>query len=312
MLVALLRFHAPGDSDGPGARPPLRVADVVGPAAGFLGAECLSDAKAPQLIYLATRWTDLRAFQRWHTGKTRRQPQSVASAPIPDQPILDRGFRLVLFVDRLAHPRGIVDPDTLALYLPELVGRFVAESQSVHFIAVADSGAVLACNSAVTLTLALPASKILGQQLSRFVADPPALRRWSTRGTLADERLRLDLLDTRGASTALDCRAVARSDGLVILGEPVRDEDRHLQSEFLGLENRLAIMARENVRKGKALRRIHTRLRATLEGMKSARALWEATAMFEATLRDLERSIRRLERTDETAVGGRADKQPGG
>jgi PAS domain-containing protein len=292
MVFAVVRFRLPGSVPWPSDSP---ATELAGSAPGLIAAELLSDTRSPDLVYLATHWTDLRAFQRWAVALARRE-----GAAGPARPVLDRDYRLVFFVDHRTHPKGIVEPAALPVERPELVARFLSESRSAHVLALSRTGVILACNDAVGAALGLPLSKLLGQKIWRFLAEVEAgVLRAALEAEPApvEPRFRLALVDARGAPLALDCIGTLRADGLVLIGEPVREDELRLQAQFSELNARVAALARENIRKSKALKRALTKLRATLEEMQGARAVWEATASLESSLRDLERSFTRLERT---------------
>jgi PAS domain-containing protein len=295
MVLAILRFRG---APAGGARPPATpgLAELVGAPPGLVEAEVLTDGKALDAWYLATRWVDLAAFDRWYGAGGRRRGNAGPGRLEPDH-----SFRLILFLDRSAHPRGSLGAETLAIHRPDLVGRFLAASGSLHFLALSRAGAILACNPAVLSTLGLPAEGVVGRKLSGFLTEPDARRlgEWLDGGPApAGGSLRLALLDRSGTPLVLACETDLRPDGLVLLGEPLREEESRLRARLDELGARVGLLDRENGRKAKAFRRLHAKLRSALEEMKEARALWEATAMFESTLRDLERSIARLERTD--------------
>jgi heme-degrading monooxygenase HmoA len=292
MLFAVVRFRLPGAAPWRSESP---ATELAGAAPGLIAAELLSDTRSPDLIYLASHWTDLRAFQRW-VGATARRDAGASNG----HPALDRDYRLVFFVDHRTHPMGTVEPGTLPVERPELVARFLSESVSAHVLALSRTGVILACNEVVQSALGLPLSRLLGEKIWRFLPKLDADRLHASLeadpGTF-EPRFRLSLLDVRGAPLALGCIGTLRADGLVLIGEPEREDERRLQAQIFELNERLSVLARENARKSKALKRTLAKLRATLEEMQGARAVWEATASLEASLRDLERSFTRLERT---------------
>jgi PAS domain-containing protein len=294
MIFAVVRFQLP--EDGP-RRVDSSAAELAGGASGLVSAELMTDTRTPDFVYLGTHWTDLRAFQRWMAQAARRD---AAGANGNGRPVLDRDYRQVLFVDHQAHPKGVVEPAALPVERPELVARFLTESRTAHVLVLSRTGAILACNEAVRAALGLPAGKLLGQRIWRYISeiDAGVLRASLEAGPATfDERFRLSLLDVRGAPLTLECLGAMRADGLVIVGEPLREDEVRLQEQLFELNARLTVLARENIRKSKALKRALLKLRSTLEEMQEARAVWEATASLESALRDLERSFTRLERT---------------
>ncbi|HET7598847.1 MAG TPA: antibiotic biosynthesis monooxygenase, partial [Gemmatimonadales bacterium] len=297
MVLALIRFRI--------APPPARAAgpssdDLLGAPPGLLSSEVLSDAKAPELVYLATRWTDLRAFRRWHASATRRRAGGGGAGAL-----LDRGFRVVLFLDRRAHPEGTLAASTLPLESPDLASRFLAASATVHFLALGPSGAVRACNDAVRAALGARPGRLHGQRIWRFLGarDAETVRRWLNGGSgAAPERAPLTLLGPAGRATPLEVHAARRGDALVLLGEPVRADEVPLRGEIAELAASLALARREGARRARAMQRALAKLRGTLHAMQRAHAVWEATAALEAALRELERSFARLERGAPAAV----------
>ena len=77
----------------------------------------------------------------------------------------------------------------------------------------------------------------------------------------------LNFVDRDQSVQTLECHVEVRREDFVLIGEPVRDHDRALAKELLELNNRWALLVRENEKNLKALRQANEDLEKALSDL---------------------------------------------
>lgn len=218
---------------------------MVDDAPGFLGMEVLIDHEDAAIFQLLTRWTDKESFERWHSGPLHH----LAHHGIPKGLKLDASHTMVrtfeLLPDEEKRP-PIADLD-----------RLIARSSSLHWLRASRDGRIAAANPAFTLLLQESPGALAGQSLwDRLTqADAESIQAiLKSEIPYSGETLLLNFVDRSQSVHTLRCHLEIRSDGLVLVGEPVGEDERALQQELLEMNNRWALLVRESERNARVLR----------------------------------------------------------
>lgn len=144
------------------------------------------------------------------------------------------------------------------------VGRFLADSRTVHCLTARTEGTVRWCNARMAVALGLPATEVAGQSLWELMTQPDAaaLRERLARADRdVHERFLVNFVNRVDAPFTLSCCCTIRPEGLLLLGESADEGD--FREEWLQLNNEMAVLARENARQGKELERALRELEGT-------------------------------------------------
>jgi heme-degrading monooxygenase HmoA len=235
---------------------------LVDNAPGFLGMEVLAGHQDGSVFKLLTRWTDEASFQSWHSGPRHQ----LAHRGMPKGLKLDASHTAVRTFDVLAEeslPAPDPPEDVCIADLPRLLAR----SGSLHWLRARFDGRIVAANPAFDLLLREAGGALAGQSLWDRMTEADAA---STQAILQSENpdsggsILLNFIDRHQAAHTLECYIEAHHGSFVLVGEPVRGEDRALESELLELNNRWAVLARENAKNVKALRQAKEELEKSL------------------------------------------------
>jgi signal transduction histidine kinase len=145
----------------------------------------------------------------------------------------------------------------LAMSLPQ-VSSFLASCTLLCIAALDQEGRILFVNQSLAKCLRLQASEISGKNITDFLTCPDGeliLRRLSGEDTSSDEEILLNLVDNAQIPHTLRFRFISSDNGLLLFGEPPLSGNQALQEELMQLNNQLAVLSRENVRKGRELSR---------------------------------------------------------
>lgn len=134
--------------------------------------------------------------------------------------------------------------------------RFLARSRSLHWLRATFDGRIVAANPAFELLLEEPAGTLAGQSLWDRMTQADAA---STQAILKSEDpdsegpVLLNFVDRGNTVHTLECQVEVHSESFVLVGEPVLEHDRALAKGLLELNNRWALLVRENEKNVKAL-----------------------------------------------------------
>jgi hypothetical protein len=145
--------------------------------------------------------------------------------------------------------------DALIADLP----RFLARSGSIHWLRASFDGRIVAANPAFDKLLQEPTGALSGQSLwDRLTQEDAA----STQAILMKSQdpdsegpVLLNFVDRDHSVYALECHVEVHGEDFVLIGEPVREDGEALQKALLELNNRWAVLVRENEKNVKALRK---------------------------------------------------------
>ncbi len=158
--------------------------------------------------------------------------------------------------------------ETLAL----INGQFISvlNQADIFGLAILDgSGTILQVNRPMARFLDLEISGSVGRHIYDFLiaTDAQLLLRFLTGKTpLPKEEFFLNAATDKQSPRSLRCRLFIAGDLFFLTGEPALDSDHKLHEELLQLNNQLAVITRENIRKGRELSR-------TLEELKRTQAM---------------------------------------
>lgn len=279
MIIAMSRFKVANGMEKAVSDAFLNRPRLVDSARGFLGVETFTDVQDCRVFYLVTRWTDEDAFRRWHSSDDHRASHN----GIPKGLKLDAAFTEVTLLDRLDDGPGAIALDELATDRAPLLARFLARSHSTSLVAATCDGVIRTINSALARLLGISSDAALGASIWDFVTSGSretieALVRSTDRAS--HERLLVNLTASTG-EISLECEIDAGPDGFVLIGEAPHRAGVRYEEEMAELNNELAVLTRENIRKGRALERALAELKAaqaTLVHQEKMASLGQMTA----------------------------------
>jgi signal transduction histidine kinase len=145
-----------------------------------------------------------------------------------------------------------------------LLAKFLRDSTTVHLIAAGPDGTILTSNAAFASGVGRAPGEVAGSLLWDYLvaADADAVRRAIARdeGAVASTTV-LNFVGRNAGPYSMLCRIDVQPDGIVIVGEPPTKKAEKLQEELLELNNELATMSRENVRRKRELEKAMVKLK---------------------------------------------------
>ena len=238
---------------------------LVDTASGFLGMEVFTDTADASLFYLITRWTDVESFESWHSSPAHNQ----SHAGIPKGLKLDAAFTLVRTLDRIAAPAGCFDPDGVRDFA-SVISEFLTGSSNVYWVRAGHDGVILASTHAVASIVRGTAGSLDGVSIWPLLTEPDrATLRCAIESGTRDPatRYRLNFVGLDQMPFTLECHLDVYPDGFTLIGEPLQQHQQALERELMALNNRLAVLLRENDRKAKALSKANTSLEKALKDL---------------------------------------------
>jgi signal transduction histidine kinase/heme-degrading monooxygenase HmoA len=244
MVVVVSRFRVANAMEGDVVRAFRDRPRAVEGTPGFLWLEVFVDHIDPAVFYLVTRWSDLPAFERWHTSPAHRDSHAL----IPKGLKLDPSFTQVTRLHRIDGTLG--PPVTEALAdVALLAGTVVAHSTELFFVVLGPGAVVRTCNAAANRLLE-PEDSLEGRPLTDYMPEPDAVR---LRALLArpgryDTPMILNLGPVNRAVVTLECWADIQGDGATLLGHPAFRREQQLQDELMTINQDLAALSRDRAR----------------------------------------------------------------
>lgn len=141
----------------------------------------------------------------------------------------------------------------LSAAMPLLTSYFES-SAVIHLVKLSSNGLILVVNNRMAQSLKVGSQEIIGKSFAGFLTSPDAeslARCLADKEALPDEELLLNLVDSEQMPQTLLCRLLPAENGLLLLGEPSLGDNQALQEELMQLNNQLAVLSRENIRKGR-------------------------------------------------------------
>jgi heme-degrading monooxygenase HmoA len=268
MILAVSRFRVANGREAQVCEAFLNRPGLVDSTPGFLGLEIFNDAKDATVFYLVTRWTDSDTFQVWHKSPDHRLSHKL----IPKGLKLDPAFTRVMILDRLQRADGRIELAESVMDAAPFIARYLSSSKTVHFLAAASDGILLACSQAVAAGLKAPISELVGTPLWNWLtqSDAAGLREMINSGDRRQQVFLINFSDSENHPYTLEAALDIYPDGFVLLGEPPLKQTQALQDELLKLNNELSVLTRENVRQNKSLRKAQAELEKAHEELKNS------------------------------------------
>lgn len=236
---------------------------------GFLGMEVFTDAADPALFCLVTRWTDQASFDTWHKSDAHR----LSHKYMPKGLKLVPGFTQVSRLERLPAGEGALHLEEVASDAAPVLTRYLATSRTVHLLVAAPDGTVRSANTAMATSLGVSEAELMGRPVWGLLTDHDAalLRDRAERGDRNyEEPLLLNFVDARDAPFTLECRCDVQPGYFVLIGEPPRGNAEAFHDGLLGMNNQLAVLARENARQNNQLRQTKHELERALAELQNS------------------------------------------
>ncbi len=263
MILGMSRFKVANGMEAQVKDAFLHRPHLVDHVPGFLGMETFTEEKDASAFYLLTRWTDAGSFRAWHASPAHHQ----SHRGIPKGLKLDPSFTEIFVLDRLSDAQLTPSLRENIDDAGELLAHVLGASEALHFLVATGEGIITACNAAIARALALPEATLIGSSLWERLAeaDSRALQERFESGTRSPAE-RFSLTFTGGPEPfQLSCWVDFHPTHLTLVGEPALQRDDGYDEELFGLNNELAVLARENARRGKELDRAKAKLQATLD-----------------------------------------------
>lgn len=151
--------------------------------------------------------------------------------------------------------------------LPFLLS-FITSSKIIHLAQFNRDGVILFVNNSLAAVLKVPPEIMSGMKFSGFLTEADKItfaRRLAAKEFFQNEELLMNLVDVDQIPHTIRCRFAPAGEGVLLLGEPLLDNNQLLQEELLQLNNQLAVLSRENIRKGRELAKTVKKLEETYE-----------------------------------------------
>ena len=155
--------------------------------------------------------------------------------------------------------------DDLSDVMP-FISSFLETSAVVHLAILSPDGQMRLVNPTLADCLKASPEELVDQDLVDFLTTPDGeslTRRLASPDASSDDNFLWNVVDTAQIPHSLHFRIMAFGGGFLLLGEPPRLDNQTLQEELLQLNNQLAVLSRENVRKGRELERTLADLKKT-------------------------------------------------
>lgn len=264
MILGMSRFQVANGLEAKVKEALLARRQLFDHVPGFIGMEAFTEEQDATAFYLLTRWTDAESFRAWHASPAHPESQRGILEGLKREP----RFTEILVLDRLSDPqlestlRGRVDA------AGELLASMLAGSETLYFITGTRDGVISACNRAVGAGLSVDEAGLVGSHIWGHLAEPDAaaLRaRIASGKSTPNERTPITFTIAGKEPVVLSCWIEVQPAGFTIIGEPALNPNAGYDEQLYALNNELAVLARENARKGKELAATKRTLQHTLD-----------------------------------------------
>ncbi len=162
-------------------------------------------------------------------------------------------------------------PEAMEFDASPFLALVLREARTVCCLAASADGTLRGCNAAMAATLKATPAELAARPVWDLLteADAASLRERLGRPVHdPGETFRLNFVDTGHSPFTLVCRCEVRPGGFLLIGEP--PDERGFQEEWLHLNNELAVLGRENARRGKELEAAKAKVEATLRELEGS------------------------------------------
>ena len=252
MILAVSRFRVANGMESAVKQAFLARPHFVDDAPGYLGMETFTDSEDAALFYLVTRWTGADHFQAWHKSSNHHTSHKF----IPKGLKLDASYTQVMLLDRLCNLDTPVSlEESIGDHL-SVVMHFMSASNSAHYLVADREGTILVCNEALAKELGVSPADLTGQKLWGYITTENVKLLKARLGSgerKPGEKCLMHFSDQAQRTFSLECHIDVEPEGFTIVGEPPTKRNAALQEGLLELNNELAVLNRENIRKGRLL-----------------------------------------------------------
>lgn len=241
---------------------------LVEQAPGFLGLEVFTDEADAATFHLVTRWTDRASFEAWHGSEDHRLSHNF----IPRGLKLDPAYTRVEVAQRLP---AATPADAAAHEVADsarLLARHLETARALCLLVADGDGTIVGANDAACRRLGRTPDALRGTSLWSYMVASDAERLADSARTRqgGDEPALLNFVGPDGAPFTLRTRVDVRPSALVLLGEPLVEDEQRLSAELIALNNELAVLVREHARQSQLLARAHAELEVTHRQLKES------------------------------------------
>lgn len=220
MIIAMSRFRVLGRREQDVRQAFMNRPGLVDNQAGFLGLEVFQDHTDDAVFYLVTRWSDISAFQSWHSSHAHNASHEM----MPKGLKLDSAFTELRILDRVEAEGCQNTFEHFAGDWGALTRAHLASSSLAHGVVATLDGNILAATPATEALWSSQPGKLIGQPLWRFLTAESAeeLRGRVVAGSRASEWC--VLVTSVGAGSgrrSLICNLDVQPNAFALLCEPV-------------------------------------------------------------------------------------------
>lgn len=231
---------------------------------GFLGMETFTEEQDATAFYLVTRWTNAESFRAWEASPAYDE----LHRGITDGVALEPSFAKTFVLDRLSDLHIEASLRERVADAGELLAGVLAGSETLHFITGTREGVITACNRAATSALRVAEVDFVGSRIWEHLpeSDAAVLRARIASGKRSpNQRLPVTFTTASQLPVVLSCWIDVQPASFTIIGEPALSPNAGYDEQLHGLNNELAVLVRENARKGKELAATKGTLQHTLD-----------------------------------------------
>jgi heme-degrading monooxygenase HmoA len=254
MVLIISTFKVANGMEGAVRQAFLDRPGLVENASGFLGMEVAVDRQDASIFHLMTRWTDEASFQRWHSSPLHK----LSHRGIPKGLKLDATHTVIRRLDVLPGKGCFTAGQTTDSKGPSFIGnQFLDRTRSLHWMKASLDGRIIAANPAFGLLLQESGETLPGESLwDRMTQSDASSIQKIVQSESPDFEgpLLLNFVSRDHDVHTLECYLERHGEDFVLVGEPVHERDHALANELLELNNRWALLARENEKNVRALR----------------------------------------------------------
>lgn len=262
MIVAMSSFRVANGMEAKVAQAFLDRPRLVEGTRGYLGMETFTDTRDQSVFYLITRWTDADSFHTWHRSAAHHHSHEF----IPSGLKLDPSYTRVVEMERIGGHQAEANLSEIVADQGALLSSFLRDSECVYLIAASLDGLIVACNQRLARRMECSPDDLRGRRLWALLTEDDARglqERIACGKRKPDEHFLLNFVDPSQSRHTLLCKLDVQPGGFVLLAEDMRKQDDALHDELLQLNNELAVLTRENVRKKRELQATLERLQRT-------------------------------------------------
>ncbi len=265
MILAVSRFRVKNEL-GDAVRQAFRDRPRrVEGAPGYLGMETFTDGDT---FYLTSRWRDEASFRAWHHSPAHGKSHE----GIPKGLKLDPKATRLLVLEPIEESSPVGQLEGLLRGSIPRLARLFDHALSLHLLTTDAEGIVQWCSRSLQQRI-----EALGRPLAEIIIGDHGVED----ALEAEDPVALHFASPLGASFSVLALAQPFGEGLLLMAEQRLDREARYQESLVELNNELATLSRDNLRKSRELQRALADLRqaeAALVHREKLAALGQMTA----------------------------------